>query len=118
MDVRARTMYHQIHPAKLATDISTGFIALALLWQRHLMFALVVMVGPPIVASGLLIRWGHLDDLARTRAGARMYRMTGRAIAIRVTGMLVMSMAAWQREPALLVLGAVLIVAAWMWVLR
>ncbi len=36
MDFREKQLYHQIHPAKLFTDWSAGFIALYFLWQHNL----------------------------------------------------------------------------------
>jgi hypothetical protein len=118
MDARARALYHQIHPAKLATDIFSAAIALTLLWQHRLELALAVMLVPPVVVSAAVVTWGRLDYLARTHAGIRLHRMTSFAMALRLFGMLVMSIGAWRAEPALLTAGAALIVAVWGWVLR
>jgi hypothetical protein len=48
-----------------------------------------------LVVSGMLMTWGYLDNLAGTRAGKRMHRMTALAMGARVFGMLVMSIGAW-----------------------
>jgi hypothetical protein len=118
MDLRARAIYHQIHPVKLATDVLTSFVALILLWQRRLTPALVVMLAPPVIVSTALIARGRLDFLVRTRAGVRMVRMTNYAMALRLAGMLVMAIGGWRHDAALLVLGAALIAGVWLWVLR
>jgi hypothetical protein len=36
MEFTERVLYHQIHPLKLLTDVSTAFIATALLWNHRL----------------------------------------------------------------------------------
>jgi hypothetical protein len=46
-----RALYHQIHPVKLATDLSSAVISLWLLWQHRLAFALIVMCVPPILRA-------------------------------------------------------------------
>jgi hypothetical protein len=118
MDARERALLHQVHPAKLTTDVLSAVIALGLLWRHRLPLALVVMVVPPVVASAVLVKWARLDDLVRTRPGRRMHRMTGVAMGLRVSGMLVMSIGAWQAETAVVAAGAALISAVWIWVLR
>lgn len=90
VDTRDRALSHQIHPVKLAADISTAVASLRLLWQHHLAIALVVMFVPPIVASAALVARGRLDWIAASRFGQRMHRMTPALMAIRLLGMLVM----------------------------
>lgn len=116
--IRARVLYHQIHPVKLATDVVTGVIALRMLWQHRLTLALIVMFVPPIVVSTLLVARGRFGHLVDTYAGQRMHRMTNLAMAMRLFGMLITSIAAWRAEPTLLVVGAALIAGVWAWVLR
>jgi hypothetical protein len=41
-----RVLYHQAHPLKLATDISTAVASLVLLADHRLGLALAVMFGP------------------------------------------------------------------------
>jgi hypothetical protein len=49
-----RALYHQVHPLKLATDITTAIASLVLLSRHALWEALTVMFGPSIAA----IVWG------------------------------------------------------------
>ncbi len=36
METQEKVLYHQIHPIKLFTDVSTSLISLYLLWQEYL----------------------------------------------------------------------------------
>jgi hypothetical protein len=61
MTLGDRVLYHQIHPAKLAIDVTTAVGAAALLWQHRLAAALTVGFVPSIVATAILVQWGDLD---------------------------------------------------------
>jgi len=63
-------LYHQIHPAKLATDIAAAIISLVLLWEHRLALALVVMLVPSVVATALVIRFADLERLKASPLGA------------------------------------------------
>lgn len=47
MNQQEKILYHQIHPAKLFVDWSTGMLALFFLWQHSLIGALIIMFIPP-----------------------------------------------------------------------
>lgn len=68
MDGDARLL-HQVHPAKLATDISAELVSGVLLWRRHLAWGLVTHLLPPIVASAAVLRWAHVEALRQRPAG-------------------------------------------------
>jgi hypothetical protein len=55
MNRRERVLYHQIHPAKLLTDVGTAAVAAALLWMHHPVLALVVGFVPSIIVSVVLV---------------------------------------------------------------
>ena len=42
-----RTLYHQIHPAKLLIDWLAGLFALYFFWHRNLLPGLLVSIIPP-----------------------------------------------------------------------
>jgi hypothetical protein len=69
MDFREKQLYHQIHPAKLFTDWSTGFIALYFLWQHNLVVALVIMFVPAITVSLLMVRYLDLEKYKQSPFG-------------------------------------------------
>jgi hypothetical protein len=63
---RERYLVHQIHPAKLATDIGVSAVSTMLFWQHRLVPGLVVFAIPAPVASALVLR----RDLAAYRDSA------------------------------------------------
>jgi len=56
MTLRDRILLHEIHPAKLVTDIGSGVLCLYFLWQHSLQLAILFAAVPPLLASGLVIR--------------------------------------------------------------
>ena len=42
MNLQDRLLYHQIHPLKLATDLTTAAAAAALLWRHQLVPTIIV----------------------------------------------------------------------------
>jgi hypothetical protein len=96
MDFQEKVLYHQIHPAKLFTDISTALLSLYLLWKHRIGAALLVMFVPPVCVSFVLIRRADLDRYRRSRLGSyiRQY-MTHMIEAVRFTGMAMMAVGAW-----------------------
>jgi hypothetical protein len=114
MTVRERVLYHQIHPLKLFTDISTAIIAIDLFWQHQLGTALVIAFVPPILVSFAIIEEVDLDRYRRSGMGAYMRRyMTPTAQALRLFGALFAFYAAWQHVPAGIVGALALIVVCW-----
>ena len=53
MDLQEKILYHQIHPIKLFTDISTAIFSLYLLWRHRIGAALLVMFIPVYIAQRL-----------------------------------------------------------------
>jgi hypothetical protein len=99
-------LYHQIHPAKLLTDWSTGLLALYSLWHHQLAVALVLSLVPPPVASWLVIRHANLDRQRQTGFGQYVARnMTHSMEVVRLAGFVVMAVGAWTRSPITIVLG-------------
>ena len=58
----------QIHPAKLATDVTAELASTVLLWRHRLVAGLVVRLVPAVVATAVLMR--QTDDLDWLRASA------------------------------------------------
>jgi len=63
MKLSDRILFHQIQPAKLVTDVSAAVICLYFLWRRDLSFAVLVAMVPPLIASGLVLRFADLEAL-------------------------------------------------------
>lgn len=111
-----KILYHQIHPLKLAVDISSGLFTTYLMWVHYsLWWTLLIAFLPSIVVSLLIIRFANLETYKNSKFGnyLRMY-MTRIIEAIRLTGQIVMWAAAWMHLPWLIVIGFLIIVAGWM----
>jgi hypothetical protein len=115
MDRAERALYHQIHPAKLAADLTAEVASTVLLWRHRLVAGLLVRLVPALVASAVLMR--RTDDLERLRssaAGRYVHdHMTPQAQAVRAIGDLLTAIGAWRRRPAIIVLGWAVVAAGW-----
>ena len=116
MNRRERTLYHQIHPAKLLTDVCTAVVAAALLWVHRPGLALTVGFVPSIVVSAALLRWGDLEPYRRSRLGRYVGRfMTRRVELARLAGLIPLWGGAWLRQPAIIAVGVAWIAGCWLW---
>jgi hypothetical protein len=106
MTPQEKGLYHQIHPLKLATDISAEIISLYLFWRRKLVAGLIVGVVPPMIVSFLLMRFANLEPYKQSSVGRYIsVAMTPSAIMMRVLGTIVPHLGAWYRIPVLLPTG-------------
>lgn len=114
MTLKEKSLYHQIHPLKLATDVGCQPLSLYFFWRHDLVLGLVTHFVPPIAASLILILSGDFEAIERSRAGAYLRRYMTRTIeAIRFTGDIVMVLGAWLHQPSVIIVGLVAIVIAW-----
>ena len=114
-----RVLYHQIHPLKLFTDVSTAAVACYLLWEHRLGLALVLGFVPSIVVSAVLITWADLEPYRRSRFGGYVGSFMTRRVEIgRLAGLIPLWGGAWTRTPGLIAFGAVWIIGCWLWGLR
>lgn len=115
MNFRDWQLYHQIHPAKLATDVGVTPVALFLLWEHDLVSGLLVAFLPPIAVSLALLRWGpDLEALRRSAPGKYLARyMTPVVQAIRLLTVVPMGYGAWTHDIRFVVLGLAALAGAW-----
>jgi hypothetical protein len=107
-------LLHQVHPVKLAADISASVISNALLWQHRLLPGLLVRYLLPIAGSALVLSTTDMTTLRGTAAGQYVLaHMPPAAQAIRLAGDVVMLIGAWRRSPTVLLAGAAIIIAGW-----
>ena len=107
-------LVHQVHPLKLAFDISASVISNTLLWQRRLAAGLLTRYLLPVIGSALVIRFGDLEALRQTpRARYVLEHMPPASTALRLGGDTVMAIGAWRRRPSWLVAGALLVAVGW-----
>jgi hypothetical protein len=115
MSPQEKRLYHQIHPLKLATDISAEIVSLYLFWKHKLLAGMLVILAPPVIASALVMRLANLETYKQSALGRyiRDY-MTPSAVAIRILGTVITHVGAWYRKPALIPLGLMMVLLGWL----
>ena len=114
MTLKDKILFHQVHPAKLATDILAAVVSLYLLWRHELVWGLLVHFVPPPIASALVIRFAGLERFANASVGTYLRRyMTPAAQAARLIGDLIMVAGAWFHSPVAIIAGLLVIAVAW-----
>jgi hypothetical protein len=69
MDSSEKVLYHQIHPAKLATDIGASLLSTYLMWRRRFAWAMLAAFVPAVLASILVMRYADLEWRKRSPFG-------------------------------------------------
>jgi hypothetical protein len=114
--LKERILFHQVHPAKLATDIAAAAVSLYFLWQHQLVVGLAIHFIPPPIASAAVLRFADLEPYKASAIGAYLAcYMTPTAQATRLAGDLITVVAAWYQSPAGIAFGLAIILAAWVY---
>jgi hypothetical protein len=109
-----RILLHQVHPLKLAADISASVISNALLWQHRPVVGIVTRFALPVVGSAIVLSSADVERLRETAAGRYVLaNMSPGAIAVRLAGDVVMAVGSWYRRPPLIALGLLIVAAGW-----
>ena len=112
MDSRAYLL-HQVHPAKLATDITAEVVSDALLWRGRWVSGLTLRFVPAVIASALLMR-RDMSPLAGTARGRYVLaNMPPGAQALRAAGDVLTGWGSWRRNAPTVAAGLALIAAGW-----
>jgi hypothetical protein len=115
MNVIDKTLYHQIHPFKMVTDVVAAFIAVYLIWLHLIIEGLVVGFIPSLAISFFMIRTMDFEKQKQSKFGKYVKRYMGRgADTARSIGFLVMLGGGWFHMLWLIGLGFLVIIAAWM----
>jgi hypothetical protein len=80
MTTNEKTLYHQIHPLKLAADISTSIVSTYFVWHHELLAAAISAFVPAIIASWFIIRFFDVEWLKESRLGRYIRRTMMRPI--------------------------------------
>jgi hypothetical protein len=111
---RDAILVHQVHPVKLAFDITASLVSNALLWQHRLVAGLASRYVLPVVGSALVLSFADLDRLRETKRGEYvLHHMPPASTALRLGGDTLMAVGAWRRKPSWIVAGTLLVVAGW-----
>jgi hypothetical protein len=114
MTVEERLLYHQLHPAKLAADISGSIISTYLVWQHLFWWAMLGAFAPAMIGSALVLRFANLDRLKDSRMGQYIERFMNHWIeAWRFGGQIIMWVGAWYHLGWAIPFGALVVIAAW-----
>jgi hypothetical protein len=115
MTPQEKRLYHQIHPLKLATDISAEIVSLYLFWKHRLLAGMLILFIPPVIVSTLIMRLANLEPYRQSALGRyiREY-MTPSAVAVRILGTIITHVGAWFRKPVLIPLGLVTVLLGWL----
>jgi hypothetical protein len=114
MTLQEKYLYHQVHPLKLLADWGAGLLALRFFWKQELWMAVAVAVVPPLVVSGVLIRFASLEHYATSKRGEYIKtHMTRARELLRLAGYVVMAFAAWYHLPWMILSGLLVILLAW-----
>ena len=108
-------LYHQIHPAKLATDIAAAIVFLFFLWHHEVGLALAAGFIPPVIVSGAMMIWPpNLEKLKNSPVGKYILKcMTPTIEAVRLLTLVPMAWGAWTHQVWLIVLGLAMLSLAW-----
>jgi hypothetical protein len=115
MDLKERSLYHQIHPTKLITDWGSTVPLLYLIWQQNLVWGLVAAFVPSIIASFIIIQYVNLEKYKYSSFGKYVAKYMTRPIqATRFVGLIIMLAGAWYHTVLLIPLGLIVIILAWL----
>jgi hypothetical protein len=114
MKLDEKVLYHQSHPAKLATDIGASLVSTYLMWRRRFAWAMLAAFLPAVLASILVMRYADLERRKRSALGRYLKSYMNRRVeAWRLLGQGVIWVGAWYRVGKLIPLGWAIVFAAW-----
>src|SRR5215204_4568065 len=106
MDFNEKVLYHQIHPAKLAADVSGSLLSTYLMRRRRFAWAMLAAFVPAVAASVVIIAYADLERSKDSPFGRYMRRYMNRRVeAWRFFGQVVIWVGAWYRVGKLIPIG-------------
>ena len=115
MNVFDKTLYHQIHPFKMVSDVVTAFIAVYLFWLHLIVAGLIVAFVPSLTISFFMIRTMDFEKQKDSSFGRYVKRYMGRGSdTARSIGFLIMLAGGWFQIIWIILLGFLVIIAAWL----
>ncbi len=115
MTLKEKTLYHQIHPAKLFIDIAGTIAAVYFLWQQQLVAGIVLSFVLPIFISMVMIRTMNFDKQKNSAFGKYLEKNMSVSIeSVRLVGLIVMLASGWWHIAEGIAGGFLIILATWM----
>jgi len=115
MDTKEKSLYQQIHPVKLFTDITAGLVSLYIFWEHDPITGLAVAFIPSFAVTAILMQYSNLERLKHSSFGRYVSKyMTTSMQALRLLGNFTMIFAAWYHLFWLIFIGSCAIVLGWL----
>jgi len=115
MNIIDKTLYHQIHPFKLTTDVVAAFAAVYLLWLHLVVEGILVAFVPSLIISLFMLKLMDFEKQKQSRLGKYVKKYMGKGTdTVRSIGFLVMLVGSWFHFIWLVVIGFVVIVFVWL----
>ena len=115
MNFREKEKYHEIHPVKLAVDISTAFLSIYFYWVQDFILGTVIGYLPSVIGTAVIIKWINLEKIKQSSFGRYIDKyMTNTMRLIRIAGLIVATIAAWYNIWWLVFVGLLVILLAWL----
>jgi hypothetical protein len=110
MTLKEKILFHQVHPAKLATDIGASIVSLYFFWRHELVIGLLAHFVPPPIGSFFVIRFADLESYKNSRLGS--YPVAVHDARCALIGDLIAVFAAWYHSPLRITAGFELVLCA------
>jgi hypothetical protein len=115
MDFQDKQKYQEIHPVKLATDISAAALSMYLFWQHALISGILVAIVPSVIVTIVIVKWAPLEKYRHSAFGRYVDRyMTSAMRLLRLGGFIVMVIGAWYHVVVLIPLGLGIVLLGWL----
>jgi hypothetical protein len=96
VDFREKQKYQEIHPVKLAIDISTALISIYFFWLQNLILGLTIGFLPSIIITAIIVKWVNLKKYKQSPFGKYIDKyMTSTIRLIRTMGFIAALAGAW-----------------------
>ncbi len=115
MNIIDKTLYHQIHPFKMATDVISAFGAVYLFWLHLIIEGLIVAFVPSLMISLFMLKLMDFEKQKQSNFGKYVKKYMGRGTdTVRSLGFLVMLAGSWFHFAWMVALGFLVIILTWM----
>lgn len=113
MTFEERSLYYQIHPVKLFTDVSTALGSTYLLRKHMLCSAVLLAIIPSVVVSAIMIAAVDLEPYKNSSTGlyVKKYMDSPLVDAFRLSGFVFMAIGIWYQSTLAIIFGFISIAA-------
>lgn len=115
MNFREKEKYHEIHPVKLAVDVSTTLLSIYFYWVQDFILGTIIGYLPSVIVTVVMIKWVNLEKIKQSPSGRYIDKyMTNTMRLIRFAGLIVSTIAAWYNTWWLVLVGLLVILFVWL----